>query len=283
MDNQLKCICDAISFIEAHPDDKPDLDSVSSAIGYSKYHLHRLFSDTVGMTIKDYTVRRQLTEAAKLLVFSDRKIIDIALTFGYESQQSFTTAFKSMYKIPPAEFRASGSFYPLQLRFTLKEHDINKLSTDNISFAEEKDIHDWMELVRLAIDGFPYLDEEDYLHTLKEYISEKHALILKNKSYVIGAMLFSDTTGSIDFLAVDPQYRGKGIEKLFLDKLMGELLPDCEISITTYRENDRADTGYRAELKSLGFAEKELLTEFGYPTQRFVLPPNPKGDNKNDQ
>ena len=26
-------------------------------------------------------------------------------------------------------------------------------------------------------------------------------------------------------------------------------------------------------LIQLGFAEKEPLTEFGYPTQRFVLPP----------
>ena len=39
-------------------------------------------------------------------------------------------------------------------------------------------------------------------------------------------------------------------------------------------QHDKADTGYRKELKQLGFAEKELLIEFGYPTQRFVLPPH---------
>ena len=31
------------------------------------------------------------------------------------------------------------------------------------------------------------------------------------------------------------------------------------------------DTGYREELRQLGFAERELLIEFGYPTQRFVF------------
>ena len=46
-----------------------------------------------------------------------------------------------------------------------------------------------------------------------------------------------------------------------------------EISMTTYREGDKADTGHRDILKQLGFAERELLIEFGYPTQRFVLPP----------
>lgn len=32
-------------------------------------------------------------------------------------------------------------------------------------------------------------------------------------------------------------------------------------------------------LLQLGFAEKELLIEFGYPTQRFVLPPIATQDN----
>ena len=31
-------------------------------------------------------------------------------------------------------------------------------------------------------------------------------------------------------------------------------------------------------LLQLGFVEKELLTEFGYPTQRFVLPPKKQED-----
>ena len=56
-----------------------------------------------------------------------------------------------------------------------------------------------------------------------------------------------------------------------LSKVMKELLKGKEISITTYREGDKADTGYRKEIKGLGFAEAELLVEYGYPTQRFIL------------
>ena len=58
--------------------DKLDLDMVASALHYSKYHLHRIFTKTVGLTIHDYAKRRQLTEAAKLLVFSKKPIIEIA-------------------------------------------------------------------------------------------------------------------------------------------------------------------------------------------------------------
>ena len=85
-----------------------------------------MFSDTVGMTIHDYVVRRQLTEAAKLLVFSDKPIIEIAFICGYESQQAFSSAFKPMYKIPPAQYRENREFYPLQLRFTLHRNIVNK-------------------------------------------------------------------------------------------------------------------------------------------------------------
>ena len=106
-----------IEFVESHLDGKLDLDTVATAVHYSKYHLHRMFTETVGMTIHDYVSRRQLTEAAKLLVFSKRSIMEIALICGYESQQAFTSVFKAMYKMPPTEYRERGQFYPLQLRF----------------------------------------------------------------------------------------------------------------------------------------------------------------------
>ena len=88
----------------------------------------------------------------------------------------------------------------------------------------------------------------------------------------IGVMGFSAETNSIDFLAVHPQYRNLGIAKIFLDKLADELLHDREISLTTYRAGDKADTGYREEYYQLGFAERELLVEYGYPAQRLALP-----------
>lgn len=207
-------------------------------------------------------------------MFSEKPIIEIAFICGYESQQAFTTAFKSMYKLPPAEYREKQVYYPLQLRFTLHKKVVSmELSKSNIRLANSMDISAWLELVHLTIDGYPYLDEDDYLFNLKNYIYNKQALILQKEDITIGVMAFCYDTGSIDFMGIHPQYRNRGIPKLFLDKLMDEYLPNREISITTYRENDKADTGYRNELKQLGFTEKELLIEFGYPTQKLILYP----------
>ena len=263
-----------IEFIESNLDGKLELDAVAAAVHYSKYHLHRMFTETVGMTIHDYVSRRQLTEAAKQLVFSRKPIIDIALIGGFESQQAFTSAFKAMYKMPPAEYREAGQFYPLQLRFHLHKeaHKSIEFTSDDIRLATASDIPAWMELVRMVVDGYPYLDEADYLAKLENSIENSRALILPSGKTAIGIMAFSHHTGSIEFMGVHPQYRNHGIQKLFLDKLVHEYLPQQEISTTTYRENDKADTGHRNELKQLGFAERELLIEFGYPTQRFVLP-----------
>ena len=46
-----------------------------------------------------------MTESAKLLVFSEKPIVDIALLSGYRSQQAFTSAFTAMYKMPPNMYR----------------------------------------------------------------------------------------------------------------------------------------------------------------------------------
>ena len=268
-----------IDYIENHLDGKLELKTVAEAVHYSKYHLHRLFTDTVGMTIHDYVQRRQLTEAAKLLVFSDQPIIEIALICGYESQQSFSLAFKAMYKSPPAEYRENRCFYPLQLRFTLHRNmSAVKFTMQDIRLARREDVPDWMNLMRLVIDGYPVMDEDDYSAKLEESIDEKRALVLKAGNVLIGAMAFTYSPGSIEFLGVHPQYRSRGIQRLFLDALLEIYLPGQEISTTTYRAQDKADTGHRNLLLQLGFAEKELLTEFGYPTQRFVLSPQKQED-----
>ena len=282
MEHQVINIEMVIDYIENNLDGKIDLETVANVIHYSKYHLHRMFTSTVGMTIHDYVQRRQLTEAAKLLVFSDKPIIEIAFICGYESQQAFSSIFKSMYKIPPAEYRDNCEFYPLQLRFTLHRNTSKtELTKDDICIAEKADVSAWMDLMRLVIDGYPFMDEADYLSKLITAINEKRALVLKDNGVLIGAMLFSYQSGCIDFLGVHPQYRKQGIQKLFLDALMEIYLPGQEISMTTYREGDKADTGHRDILKQLGFAERELLVEFGYPTQRFVLSPGHKEDIEN--
>lgn len=275
MKNNIEKVIAAIDYIENHLSDKVDLELVAEAVHYSKYYLHRIFTKTVGLTVHDYVKRRQLTKAAKLLVFSDKPIIEIAFIAGYESQQAFSDIFKLMYKKSPGQYRNDEEFYPLQLKYILNKNPMvldQKIDLEKeIQFASMEDIPKWIELVRLVVDGFPCLDEKQYVEQLKDCIQKKQALILKDKDIAIGIMGITIATGSIDFLGIHPQYRKQGITQAFLKKAISLLITSDEISVTTFREGDKADTGYRNIFKNLGFAEAELLVEFGYPTQRFVL------------
>lgn len=274
MPESIRNITAAIEYIEGHLHEKLDLETVAGAVHYSKYHLHRMFTGAAGLTLHDYIQRRRLTEAAEMLVSSDKPILEIALSAGYESQQAFTDIFRAMYKKSPKQYRREKDFYPLQLKYVLNDSVLNPEEggwKENIVFAENEDIPAWMGLVHLVVDGFPHLDEGQYLEGLREYIKNRRALILKDAAgAAVGAMAFNEVTGSIDFLGVHPQYGKREITGAFCEKAF-ELVHPPAITVTTFRENDRADTGYRAVFKSLGFTEGELLTEFGYPTQRLIM------------
>lgn len=281
--NRIQKVSLAIEYMEANLTKKIDLAAIAEAVHYSRFHLHREFKVAMGITIHDYLLRRRLTEAAKLLVFSSKPILAIALSTGYESQQAFTSVFTAMYKQSPAQYRENEEFYPLQLKCDLKG-DFRMLRRDEtieweVAFAEEADVSCWMNLARLVVDGFPHWNEAEYIRVLKQRIATRQALILKDDETAVGIMLFSYQSGSIDFLGTHPLYRNKGIPQAFLDKVMGELLRGRDISITTYRSGDKADPGQRREIQELGFGEAELLVEFGYPTQRFILP----GENNHER
>lgn len=260
-----------LAFVEAHLGERLELERVARAAGYSKYHLHRVFTQVLGMTPHDYIQRRQLTEAAKLLAFSKMSILDIALTAGYESQQAFSGVFKAMYKKTPLEYRQAGVFYPLQLAFVPRDVSLDA-GPWRVEFATVEDVQAWMDLVEKVIHGFPCLDEDLHRRELETYIRQARALIVRDGDSLVGAAAFSPETGNIDFLAAHPQYRHRGVTKALLDFMMDKLLVGRSLSVTTFRAGDRADLGQREEYQRLGFAEGELLTEFGYPTQRLILP-----------
>ena len=77
-----------------------------------------------GITVGDYIRQRRLSAAGLEVLTTDRKIIDIALEFGYDSPDSFTKAFARFHGLTPAALRRNGgavrSFAPLRIKVTLE-------------------------------------------------------------------------------------------------------------------------------------------------------------------
>ena len=105
-----------IRYTHRHPG--ATLAQIAQAMHYSPYHLHRCFSQAVGMSVRDYALRVRLTRGAALLSYTQKPVMEIALACGYESQQAFSDAFSAAYHCPPARFRRQGQFYPLQPRMS---------------------------------------------------------------------------------------------------------------------------------------------------------------------
>jgi AraC family transcriptional regulator len=59
----------------------------------------------VGDSLKDYIRKRRLSDAAVELCFSQKRIIDIAFEYGFNSQEVFTRAFSKLFGITPGRYR----------------------------------------------------------------------------------------------------------------------------------------------------------------------------------
>lgn len=84
------------------------LEDLARAAGMSFWHFLRVFRTTVGETLKDYIRRRRLTVAAWALLESERGVLDIALSSGFDSHEAFSRAFKSQFACSPRQFRQQG-------------------------------------------------------------------------------------------------------------------------------------------------------------------------------
>ena len=136
MKNNLAVVEAILDYIELHiSDDGLNLDAIAEKMEYSKYHLHRLFTAVVGFPIHSYIKRRRLTEAARMIVYTKKPILEIALNSGYETQRSFSAGFKNMYGYSPGRYRKQGEFFPLQLKFDI--HSREKLRGDKILKIEK--------------------------------------------------------------------------------------------------------------------------------------------------
>lgn len=94
-----------ISIIESNLTEEIQLDTFPSIIGYSKYHLLRIFKQETGMSIGEYIRQRRLAVASTLLLHSDESILMIAFSFQFQSQEAFSRAFKDVYALPPGKYR----------------------------------------------------------------------------------------------------------------------------------------------------------------------------------
>jgi AraC family transcriptional regulator len=99
----------AVEFIENNLRTEIEVADVADAVSYSLYHFCRMFNRLVHHTPYDYLMRRRLSESARELVETDKKIIEIALEYQFGSPETYSRAFKRMFGVQPYEWKRRGS------------------------------------------------------------------------------------------------------------------------------------------------------------------------------
>lgn len=112
-----------IDWIEAHLTEAPTLLEMSRQIGYSPFYCSSQFHRIVGVTLKTYVARRRISLAALALRDTHERILDIALQYGYSSQEAFTRAFAAAYGCTPRVYRQKRGPLPFYPRQTVYRHE----------------------------------------------------------------------------------------------------------------------------------------------------------------
>jgi AraC family transcriptional regulator len=102
-DDYIQSVYKVIFYIEQNYAYDLTLEELSKVASFSKYHFHRVFKSIIGENLGDY-IRRVRLSSATLKFKTDKKITQIAQESGYETNASFSKAFKNHFGITPKEF-----------------------------------------------------------------------------------------------------------------------------------------------------------------------------------
>jgi AraC family transcriptional regulator len=74
----------------------------------SPSRFHTVFANTVGETLKQYTLRLRLERAAFRLLSETTDVATIAFDLGFGSHEAFSRAFRSRFSQSPTQYRTAG-------------------------------------------------------------------------------------------------------------------------------------------------------------------------------
>lgn len=95
-----------LRYIGSHFCENITLESIAKDLGFSKFHISRLFNSKIGEQFNDYVNKLRINMAQNLLAGTDSTISNIALECGFESIRNFNRVFKQYNGTTPKEFRS---------------------------------------------------------------------------------------------------------------------------------------------------------------------------------
>lgn len=102
-----------LDYIDRHLDCDLDLEMVSGVAAFSKFHFHRQFTATFGLTVHRYIQLARMKRASHRLARDGaQSVTEIAMDAGYDAPDAFARAFRQRFGQSPSSFRKSPDWAP---------------------------------------------------------------------------------------------------------------------------------------------------------------------------
>ena len=92
-------------YLEENYSSRVSLDTLSSLFYIDKFYLCSQFKEQYGVSVMDYLISVRITEAKKLIRFTDKTMDEIADAVGINGAVYFSRLFKKVEGVNPSEFR----------------------------------------------------------------------------------------------------------------------------------------------------------------------------------
>jgi sigma-54 dependent transcriptional regulator, acetoin dehydrogenase operon transcriptional activator AcoR len=96
-----------VAYVDARLGDPISLDDLAGVAGVSRFHFHRQFRKTVGVTPREYVLRARIERAKGLLIESDLTVGEVSGAVGFADQSHFSNMFRRLTAMTPRGFRNS--------------------------------------------------------------------------------------------------------------------------------------------------------------------------------
>ena len=118
-----------LDHIDQHLDGDLDLETVSRVAAFSKFHFHRQFMATFGVSVHRYVQLARLKRASHRLAAKDdaQSVTEIAMDAGYDAPDAFARAFRRRLGQSPSSFRKSPDWAPWLAAFGPLDNARSKL------------------------------------------------------------------------------------------------------------------------------------------------------------
>lgn len=95
----------SVDYIEEHLNEDLQIETLANIASLSPFYFQRLFNRLVNKTVYDYIKMRKLSKTSEILKSGNRRIVDIAMEYGFSSHSNFTRAFKETFGLTPEQYR----------------------------------------------------------------------------------------------------------------------------------------------------------------------------------